>query len=213
MPPVNWKGEYKFNLSAVAAREDTLRVKVLRRKGNEDLLSLLLPTLCITYADMKFQDHIGGEQKNYPDSQGYGPAHFDPPVVITGEKEVERLTYIRGARRVAIGPRDTTVEFYSYKELVIPRLRLSKKEPAPLKLAVPLTQITVSEPLRINIRQFADGRHVGGVRMEKRHPDWKPDPAGETYTLSAQVVDGKSNRPIAKAEVDVVHWRDEIGGF
>jgi len=213
MPSISWSGDYRFNLNAVAVREDTLRVKSLYRKGSEGVFRLFLPTLCITYADMKFQNQIGGEQAGYPDSKVYGPAYFDPPVVITGEKEVERLTYIRGATRVEIGPHDTVIEFFLYKELVIPRLRLSKKEPATLKLAVPPTQISVSEPLRIDIRQFADGRHVGGVRMEKRHPEWKPVPPREVYTLSVQVVDGKTNRPIPKAEVDVWHWLDKTGGF
>lgn len=212
MPSISWSGDYRFNLNAVAIREDTLRIKSLYRK-DEGLFRLFLPTLCITYADMKFQDKIGGEQAGYPDSQAYGRAHFDPPVVITGEKEVEQLTYIRGASRVEIGPRDTVIEFFLYKELIIPRLRLSKKEPVMVSLAVPPTQIQVSKPLRIDIRQFADGRHVGGVRMEKRHPDWKPAQPREIYTLSAQVVDGMTNRPLPKIEVDVWHWYEEAGGF
>ena len=213
MASINWSGDYKFDLSAVAVREDTLRIKSLGRKGNEGVVRLFLPTLCVSYADMKFQDDIGGEQLGYPDSRIYGPAYFDPPIVITGEKEVERLTYIRGASRVEIGPRDTVVDFSFYRELVIPRLRLSKKEAAALKLAVPAVRIQADEPFRIDIRQFADGRHVGGVRMEKRHPDWKPVPEPKIYTLSAQVVDGKTNLSIVKAQLDVWHWYEASRAF
>ncbi len=213
MPSISWSGDYSFKLNAVAVREDTLRIKSLDRKQSEAFFRLFLPTLCITYADMKFQDQIGGEQAVYPDSQAYGRPFFDPPVIITGEEEIERLTYIRGASRVEIGPRNTTIVYLPHKELVIPRLRLSKKEPATFRLAVPPTQIPVSRPLKIDIRQFADGRHVGGVRMEKRHPDWKPSPVEEIYTLSVQVVDGMTNRPLPKIEIDVWHWHEESGGF
>jgi hypothetical protein len=124
---ITWQGSHNFKLNGCAVHEDTLRVKSNYQKSERNL-TLTLPTLCITYADMKFQNQIGGEQKLYPDSAAYGPVYFDPPVVINGEKEVERLTYIRGAERLEIGPKETKIEFHAWNELVIPRLRLSKEK-------------------------------------------------------------------------------------
>ncbi|MEO5881093.1 MAG: hypothetical protein ABIQ06_01645 [Caldimonas sp.] len=207
MATVMWGGNYSFRLNGVAVHEDTLRVTsnlVVNKEGQP--LSLTLPTLCISYADARFQNQIGGVQAGYPQSQAYGPAYFDPPVVINGSADVERLTYIRGAHRVTIGEKQTLVEFRSDKLLVVPRLRLSKKDPATLVLKVPPVPIKPSEPLRVDVAQLADGRSVGGVRMEKRHPDWKPVPEKEAYTLSVQVVDGGTNRPLGKREVQVLRW-------
>ena len=59
-----WKGEYAFRISGSGLHEDTLRIKSSYRK-QEEMLKLVLPTLCITYADAKFQDSIGGEQENF----------------------------------------------------------------------------------------------------------------------------------------------------
>lgn len=82
--------------------EDTLRVESNSRE-KERQFRLVLPTLCITYAKMDFANCIGGEKANYQASRSYGPAFFDPPVVINGAAEIERLTCIRGADRVVTG--------------------------------------------------------------------------------------------------------------
>jgi len=195
-----------------------LRIRSNYRK-QEQLLKLILPTLCITYADAKFQDGIGGEQLNFPASQAYGPAYFDPPVEILGEKEIEKYTYIRGAQRIEIGSKETVIEFPSWKELVIPRLRLDQKKPGDAFLVVPDTQIQVNEPLQISLLQYADGRHVGGVRMEKRHPEWKVSETKEVYNLWLRVIDGITLKPLPKVMVYILHWNPKastsygIGGF
>ncbi|MCX6005696.1 MAG: hypothetical protein NTZ34_00320 [Chloroflexi bacterium] len=207
MPSVDykWNGSQNFRMNGVAITEDTLRIKSNYTKS-ELMLRLILPTLCITYADMKFQNAIGGEQLNYPDSRVYGPKYFHPPVVIGGEKEIERLTYIRGARRVEIGEKQTSIEFPSWKELVIPRMRLSKKDQAEIELQVPETTIQLSEPLKVDIRQYADGRQVGGVSLKKPHPDWTPKKVQQIYDISIHVIDGIKNNALPKMEVVAWHW-------
>src|SRR5687768_8027324 len=175
MATVMWGGDYPFRVNSVAVHEDTLRVTSnLVFNKEPQTLGLSLPTLCISYADAKFQNQIGGVQAGYPQSQAYGPAYFDPPVVINGSADVERLTYIRGAHRVTIGAKETLVEFRSDQRLVIPRLRLSKKDPTTCVVRVPAVPINPGEPLRVDVAQLADGRTVGGVRMEKHHPEYKP---------------------------------------
>jgi hypothetical protein len=49
--------------------------------------------------------------------------------------------------------------------------------------------------------------------MEKRHPDWKPAPIKEQYTLNVRLVDGGSDRPLAKREVEVHRWNAKVGGL
>jgi hypothetical protein len=203
--PITWKGEYTFRLNGSGFHEDTLRIKSTHRK-EEEMLKLFLPTLCITYADVKFQDSIGGSQENFPASQAYGPVYFDPPIEILGEEDIEEYTYIRGAHRVEIGPDRTTIEFSSWKGLVIPRLRLDQKEAVEAALHVPDTHISVDEPLQITALQYADGRHIGGVRLEKRHPDWSPPERKEVYSLWIRVIDGISLQTLPEVMVDILHW-------
>lgn len=214
MASVMWGGAYPFRLNAVAVHEDTLRVTSSYRANKEGLpLRLVLPTLCISYAEAKFQNQIGGQQQGYPQSLAYGPVHFDPPVLILGEGEVQRLTYIRGAHRVEIGARETVVEFRSDRPLVVPRLRLSRKDPATLEIKVPRTPIAVQQPLRIDVAQLADGRSVGGVRMEKRHPDWKPAPVKEVYRLQVRLTEGGSGQPLVRREVQCLRWDAKTGNL
>lgn len=216
--PITWEGKYAFRISGSGLHEDTLRIRSNYRK-QEKMLRLILPTLCITYADGGFQDKIGGEQKNYPASRAYGPVYFDPPVKVIGENEIEKLTYIRGASRIEIGREETIIEFPSWKELVIPRLRLDQKDPAEAFIHVPVTQIPVDEPMKISVLQYADGRHVGGVRMEKRHPELRPPDKKEVYSLWLRVIDGTTLRPLPEVMVDILHWDQntktpyETGGF
>ena len=215
---VTWEGSQTFRLTASGLHEDTLRIVPNYRK-QEALLKLRLPTLCITYADMKFQNAVGGEQDNYPASRAYGTAYFDPPVEITDTADIERLTYIRGARRVTIGPEETVIEFGSWQDLVIPRLRLDLKEPAEATLAVPEVTLHKELPLGIDVMQFADGRHVGGVRLEKRHPDYKRPPTKERYDLWIRVIDGHTLQPLPECRVDIWQWDPKLptpygrGGF
>jgi len=200
-----WGGSQVFRLNRNAVHEDTLRIKSNYAKS-EKILTLMLPTLCITYADMKFQNQVGGEQESFPQSQAYGPLYFDPPVTITGEKEIERLTYIRGAQRVVISPHETRVEFPSWKELVIPRLRLDRQKVAEARLEVPNTLIKLREPLMIDLRQFADGRHIGGIRIEKRHPKWPGPVAEPIYDLWIRMLDGPTLKPLPKVPLDILRW-------
>ena len=111
--PVTWKGSQAFRLTASGLHEDTLRI-VPNYRGQEMLLQLRLPTLCITYADMRFQNAVGGEQENYPASRAYGPAHFDPPVEITGEADIEvipnTLEELKVTKRRLLETRYTPIE-------------------------------------------------------------------------------------------------------
>ncbi len=216
--PIIWKGNYNFRLSGSGLHEDTLQIRSNYRK-QEGMLKLVLPTLCITYADAEFQDAVGGEQENFPASRAYGHTYFDPPIEIIGPEKIERFTYIRGAQRVEIGPEKSVIEFNSWKDLVIPRLRLDQKKPAEAVLEVPNTQIAVSDPLKISIMQYADGRHVGGVQMEKRHPKWEPAAKKEVYNLWIRVIDGLNMNPLPEVVVQIYHWDPTVetpyghGGF
>jgi len=210
--PITWKGDYAFLVSGSGLHEDTLRIESSSPKKQERLFRLVLPTLCITFADAAFQDSVGGQQENYPASRAYGPSHFDPPVELVGEREIEKFTYIRGAQRVEIGSKETVVEFPSWKDLVIPRLRIDEKKPARFNLHVPETPIEVDEPLRVSALQYADGRHVGGVRLEKRHPKWQPVPEKERYSLWIRVIDGRKLVPIPEARLAIWRWDAQAGG-
>jgi hypothetical protein len=201
----NWTGKQSFQLNASGLKEDTLRI-VPKHGKLETVFKLVLPTLCITYADMKFQNAVGGLQANYPASRSYGPAYFDPPVEIKGEQEIERLTYIRGAQRVVIGPKETLIEFPSWKELVVPRLRLSQKDPAIATLHTVNAPVHINEPLSVLVMQFADGRHIGGVNIQARHPKYSPPTIKQQYDLWVRVLDAMNLKPLAEKRVDIWHW-------
>ncbi len=203
--PQPWSGQHVVRLNASGLHEDTLRVATSSRQ-KEARLTLALPTLCITYADMAFQNAVGGLQRNYPASRAYGPTYFDPPVEIVGAEKIERLTYIRGASRVVIGPRETLVEFRPWQELVIPRLRLDRHDPAEAKLAVSGAQLTVDQPFSLAVRQFADGRHVGGVNLQARHPAYQPPDVHPTYDLTVRVIDALRMRPLVRTPIEVWHF-------
>jgi hypothetical protein len=201
----SWTGEETFRVSGSGLHEDTLLIRSKDPKL-ETLFSLVLPTLCITYADMKFQNAIGGQQVNYPASQAYGPAYFNPPVLIDGEAEIERLTYIRGAEHVEIGPQFTRVQFRAWKELVIPRLRLDEKPPAEAVLSARNVPVRIDEPLTVLVMQLANGRHVGGVKLEVRHPDYKPVDEEPLYDLWVRVLDAAKLQPMMEIPVNIWHW-------
>ena len=206
--PIIWKGTQAVYVVGTEHEDNTLRVQP-SQQFKEKMLTLILPTLCITYADMKFANAIGGVQKYFPDSQAYGPTFFDPPVVINGQKDIEKFTYIRGADRVTIGPKETVIEWQSWRELVIPKLRIKSRERTKALLRVPQVSITVTEPFSVRFKQYADGRHVGGVEVIKRHPDWKPPSEPEEYRLWVRAIDGNSRRAIPKAKVTLYTWRGE----
>lgn len=214
-----WSGSQAFRLTASGLHEDTLRIVPNFHYQPEEMLRLTLPTLCITYADMDFQNAVGGEQENFPASQAYGLAYFDPPVEIRGEQEIERLTYIRGARRVIIGRQETVIEFPARNTLVIPRMRLDREKVAEANLIVPSVSIPIDEPLMIQVLQYADGRHVGGVQIEKRHPDFEPPKIDPVYDLWVRVINGMTMQPLAEAMVNIWHWDPKFitpygtGGF
>jgi hypothetical protein len=206
--PIKWEGKQAFYISGTEHDEDTIRI-VADQKATERSLMLVLPTLCITYADMKFANDIGGVQLDYPDSTLYGSGYFDPPVVLNGEEEIRKFTWIRGAQRVEIGPRETIIEWQCWRTLVIPRLRIKADDKAKALLSVPEVTITVSQPFIAKVSQYADGRHVGGVQLIKRHPDWKPAPIPQQYDLWVRVIDGTSRCAIPKAMVKLYTWEAE----
>jgi hypothetical protein len=156
---------------------------------------------------MKFANDIGGIQKNYPDSKVYGPKYFDPKVVINGGKDIEKFTWIRGAEQVLIGQLETHIKWHSWHTLVIPKLRIKAREKIKATIFVPEVRITVSQPFIAKIMQYTDGRHVGGVQMIKRHPDWKPEPVPQDYDLWVRVIDGHSRYAIPEAKVSLFSWK------
>jgi hypothetical protein len=202
-----WTGQQTIRLAGSGLKEDTLRVATTTPK-TEIQFVLRLPTLCITYADLRFQNAIGGQQANYPASSVYGPAYFDPPVELNGEEEIERFTYIRNATRVVIGPKETVVEFPSWKELVIPRLRLDLKDPAEAVLGASQAAVRIDQPLVVLVRQYADGRHVGGATLEVRPPNYQPGAEKQVYQLWVRVLDANWNKGLPEVQVETWHWDD-----
>ena len=207
-----WTGEQKIHLAGSGLKEDTLRILTSTPK-TEIQFVLRLPTLCITYADLQFQNAVGGLQANYPASQAYGQAYFNPPVELNGEEEIEKFTYIRNASKVVIGPKETVIEFPSWKELVIPRLRLDLKDPAEAVLGASQAAVSIDQPLVVLVRQYADGRHVGGATLEVRHPKYEP-PALEKrpYRLWVRLLDADWNKGLPEAQVETWHWDDSGPG-
>jgi hypothetical protein len=209
--PIQWKGTQAVYVVGTEHEDNTIRVQPDQRHM-EKVLILTLPTLCITYADMNFANAIGGRQRDYPDSQVYGPKFFDPPVVIHGHREIEKFTYIRGADRLTIGSKVTVVEWPSLRELVIPKLHIRPKEKIKATINIPQITITVAEPFSIRIKQYADGRHVGGVEVIKRHPNWKPKETPEEYTLWVRAIDGPTRHAIPRAKVTLYTWNEKADG-
>lgn len=210
--PISWRGEHGFFISGTDHEDDTIRIPASHRK-DEALYKLILPTLCITYADMKFANDVGGVQLNYPDSIIYGRKYFDPPVVLTGDKEIERFTWIRGAEKVTIGPEKTVVEFRSWRDLEIPKLRIRHKTKIESLLNFTDVEIAVTQPFVVKVLQYADGRHVGGINVTKRHPNWKPEPEGEEFDLLVRLIDGETRNAIPEAPVNLYTWNEEKGQF
>jgi hypothetical protein len=204
--PIIWSGKQFFRVVGTELHEDTLRIRS-NYKNREYVSRLVLPTLCITYAEMGFQNAIGGTQLRWPDSEVYGPAYFDPPVEINGAAEIERLTWIRGAHRVIIGPKETMIEWYGFRDLVVPRLRISQDQPIEALIEVENAVVEVRPELQINIGQYANGRLIGGVTVEKRHPEWvPPDPEQRGYRLWVRVVDFEKREPLVEAKLAFFHW-------
>ena len=205
--PIIWSGKQYFRVVGTDLHEDTLRIRS-NYKNREHVSRLVLPTLCITYADMRFNNAIGGTQLRWPDSEVYGPVHFDPPVEINGLDEVERLTWIRGAHRVIIDPKETTIEWYGFRDLVVPRLRISQEKPIEALIEVQNAVVEVRPELQINIGQYANGRLIGGVTVEKRHPEWvPPDPEQRGYRLWVRVVDFQKHQPLVEAKLAFFRWK------
>lgn len=204
--PIEWQGTHAFLVVGTTYHEDTLRVdSTAPDREQHPLLKLTLPTLCITYASMKFINDIGGEQALYPDSEPYGARYFDPPVSLTGG-DIEKFTWIRGASKVTIGPQETDVEWRLGTPLVIPRLRINPKRPVEARVAVPKVQIGVDQPLNVAVKQLADGRHIGGLQIEKRHPAWSPAQEGQRYTLRIRVLKPPALHPMREVPILLHVW-------
>lgn len=207
-----WSGNHTFGIEGTHHHEDTLRIENnYAHMGTELAFALHLPTLCITYADMTFANAIGGLQRRYPDSTMYGQAHFNPPVTILGQDEVEKFTWIRGAHQVVIGPEETLISWYPRETLVVPRLRIEVKQAVTATLAIAPLPIAVNRPLQIDVSQYADGRSVGGLSVVQRHPQWVPGPSEEVYDLWVRVVDGDTKEPLPEAKVNVYRWNEDMG--
>lgn len=203
--PITWSGEQVVRIVGTGLHEDTLRIRPSALKQRENRYRLRLPTLCITYADLKFANSIGGEQERWPASAAYGPQFFDPPLVI-GPADIERLTWIRGAERVTIGPRETEIEWFAFRELVVPRMRLSLTDPVEAVVEVVSSVVDVGEELRLDVAQYANGRLIGGVQVAKRHPDWKPPEEPPFYKLWIRVIDADRQQPFPKARLVLSQW-------
>jgi hypothetical protein len=206
--PYFWSGEHSFEISGSGMHEDTLRI-VQNYRETQLMLRLILPTLCVTYADMSFQNSVGGLQHNYPRSAAYGPVYFVPPLVLTGS-DIEKYTYIRGAQRVEIGPDTTIIEFLCWEDLVIPRLRIDRSPGAWARLEVGETRIDLKWALMISVKQYANGRHVGGVTIEKRHPEAIIPDLKPVYDLWIRVIDGMTRDPLQETIVDLWRWDSRI---
>jgi hypothetical protein len=205
-PPITWSGEQVVRIVGTGLHEDTLRIRRSDLKQQrENRYRLRLPTLCITYADLKFANAIGGEQERWPASAAYGPQFFDPAIVID-RADIERLTWIRGADRVTIGPKETEIEWFAFRDLVVPRLRLSVTDPIEAVVEVVNSVIDVGEELRVDLAQYANGRLIGGVQVAKRHPDWKPPEEPRTYDLWIRVVDADRQQPLPEARLVLSRW-------
>ena len=210
--PLKWKGRHAFYIAGTGHDDDTIRIPSSHRK-DEYLYKLVLPTLCLTYADMAFANDVGGVQAYFPDSKVYGSKYFDPPVEINGAEKIEKYTWIRGAERVTIGPKETIIEWRGFRDLVIPKLRIKAKEKVRALLNFPEMNITVNEPFKATVRQYTDGRHVGGIQVTKRHPNWKPEPDRGVFDLFVRVIDGKTRQAVPEARVRLFTWDNEKGGF
>jgi len=210
--PIKWAGTHTFYIAGTDHEDDTVRIPSSHRQ-DEVLYQLILPTLCITYADMRFANDIGGVQADYPDSKVYGEEYFDPPIELNGAEAIEKFTWIRGAERVTIGPKDTVIEWWGWRDLVIPKLRIRPQAKVKALLTIPGVIITVSQPFVARVQQYADGRHVGGIQVTKRHHRWKPEPKPQLYALFLRVIDGRTRRAIPEAEVTLRTWDDQKNGF
>ncbi len=201
--PITWSGGEEFRITGTGLNEDTLRIES-NYKDRETTLRLVLPTLCITYAHMQFTNAVGGKQENYPASAQYGPAFFDPPVVIHGKEDVEKFTWIRGAFQVVIGPAETVVEWNSNEDLVIPRLRLKNKDPVIARLTIDPIAVEVDRKLCIDVIQVANGRHIGGIRIEKHHPEQRePEEGPPRHSLWTQVQNEEDLEPLPESILDI----------
>ena len=213
-----WKGEHEFQIIGTDHHEDTIKISANVRES-KTVLKLLLPTLSITYADMKFTNAIGGSQEKYPESIKYGSKFFDPPIILSNEQDVEKYTWIRGAKKVTIGPKNTEIEWYIMKNLVIPRLRISREKPVRAVIRCDPISIDIDKELKIDVVQAADGRPIGGIRVEKRHPDWTPGQVKNVYNLSVRVTDSVTLQPRKEQPVNFFRWEEKgatpygSGGF
>lgn len=204
--PFIWSGEQEILVTGTKDHEDTLRIQYTG-PIQKDPLYLVLPTLCITYADMKFANAIGGQQQDYPRSAVYGSDFFDPPVEIRGAKQVQQHTWIRGASAVTIGPKETTVEYYGHSEVVIPRLRVAPGHTISVRVAARHMVIPPGEESVVDITQWADGRPLGGNAIHKRHPDFQPaDRAKQPWSLWVKVINGKTREPVPAAQLHWTQW-------
>lgn len=209
--PIRWAGTHRFFIGGTSHDHDTLRM-VTDRPGMQASLALVLPTLCIPFADAHFANAIGGVQARYPDAAAYGPAYFPTPVVIRGEAEVEKFTWIRGAEQVTVGPQETTIVWPGWRTLVIPVVLISAGAQVAAVLNVPEISIPVSQPFTATVTQYADGRHVGGIQCTKRHPDWRAAPPPQVYDLWVRVIDGQTHSPLVQARVHLFTWDAETNG-
>lgn len=204
--PITWSGEQVVRIVGTGLHEDTLLIRRSNlHQQRENRYRLRLPTLCITYADLSFANAIGGSQERWPTSAAYGPQFFDPPVTIP-PSDIERLTWIRGADKVTIGPKETVIEWFALRDLVVPRLRLSVTDPIEAVVEAVNAVIDVGEELRIDVAQYANGRLIGGVQVAKRHPDWKPPEEPRSYDLWVRVIDADRQRSFPEARLQLSRW-------
>jgi hypothetical protein len=204
-----WGGSQEFWIAGTNRYEDTLRIES-NYSSIENPLKLTLPTLCITYADMNFANKIGGAQVNYPFSKKYGSKFFDPPIEINGGEEVEKLTWIRGAHRVVIGSQETEINWFARKTLIVPRLRIEKTRSLKAMLTIPDTVIKVDPQLIIRVMHYADGRKIGALQIEKRHPNWKSKEVPKEYDLWIRVINGETMNSMTEVKLNLFRWNPKL---
>jgi hypothetical protein len=204
-----WGGNQEFWIAGTDRYEDTLRIES-NYTSIENPLKLTLPTLCITYANMNFTNKIGGAQVNYPFSKKYGPKFFDPPVEINGREEVKKLTWIRGAHRVVIGSQKTEINWFVREPLIVPRLRIEKTRSLKAMLTIPDTVIKVDPQLIIRVMHYADGRRIGALQIEKRHPNWKPKEVPKEYDLWIRVINGETMNSMTEVKLNLFRWDPKL---
>jgi len=89
---------------------------------------------------------------------------------------------------------------------VIPRLRIRARHQVTATITIPEVSISKSQPFVARILQYADGRHVGGIQVVKRHPNWLPDPERKKFNLWVRTIDGTTRQGLPDMRIGLSDW-------